>query len=111
MARSAGTDGSTQPDHHGVEPGDRAGSGEVPAGAATEDTSRSRPISIVTEVWTSTELKTIISSKRNDPRMGEQTFRLTNIVRVEPDPSLFTVPSDFKIVDGGPKTILYRRSQ
>jgi hypothetical protein len=70
-----------------------------------------RPISIVTEVWTSTDLKTIISSKRNDPRMGEQTFRLTNIVRAEPDPSLFTVPADFKIVDGGPKTIIYRRNQ
>jgi hypothetical protein len=43
--------------------------------------------------------------------MGEQTFRLTNIVRAEPDPSLFAVPSDFKIIDGGPKTIIYRRNQ
>jgi hypothetical protein len=60
---------------------------------------------------TSTDLKTIVSSKRNDPRMGEQTFRLTNIVRAEPDPSLFAVPSDFKIIDGGPKTIIYRRNQ
>jgi len=40
--------------------------------------------------------------------MGEQTFRLTNIVRAEPDPSLLAVPSDFKIIDGGPKTIIYR---
>jgi hypothetical protein len=79
----------------------------IPAGQIGND----RPISIVTEVWTSTDLKTIISSKRNDPRMGEQTFRLTNIVRAEPDPSLFTVPSDFRIVDGGPKTIIYRRNQ
>jgi len=79
----------------------------IPAGQIGND----RPISIVTEVWTSTDLKTIISSKRNDPRMGEQTFRLTNIVRAEPDPSLFTVPADFKIVDGGPKTIIYRRTQ
>ena len=79
----------------------------IPAGQIGND----RPISIVTEVWTSTDLKTIIFSKRNDPRMGEQTFRLTNIVREEPDPSLFTVPADFKIVDGGPKTIIYRRSQ
>jgi hypothetical protein len=70
-----------------------------------------RPISIVTEVWTSPDLKTIVSSKRDDPRMGEQTFRLTNIVRAEPDPSLFTVPSDFKIIDGGPRTIIYRRNQ
>jgi hypothetical protein len=67
-----------------------------------------RPISIVTEVWTSPELKTIILSKRNDPRMGEQTFKVTNIQRSEPDPSLFTVPSDFTITEGGPKTVVYR---
>jgi hypothetical protein len=79
----------------------------IPAGQVGND----RPISIVTEVWTSTDLKTIVSSKRNDPRMGEQTFQLTNIVRAEPDPSLFAVPSDFKIIDGGPKTIIYRRNQ
>jgi hypothetical protein len=79
----------------------------IPAGQVGND----RPINIVTEVWTSTDLKTIVSSKRNDPRMGEQTFRLTNIVRAEPDPSLFALPSDFKVIDGGPKTIIYRRSQ
>lgn len=79
----------------------------IPAGQIGND----RPISIVTEVWTSADLKTIVSSKRNDPRMGEQIFRLTNIVRAEPDPSLFTVPADFRIIDGGPKTILYRRNQ
>src|ERR1700720_3759694 len=41
-ARSAGADGSTQPDHHGAEPGDRAGSGEVSGGGAPDDASRSR---------------------------------------------------------------------
>ena len=79
----------------------------IPAGQIGND----RPISIVTEVWTSPDLKTIVSSKRNDPRMGEQTFHLTNIVRGEPDPSLFTVPADFKMIDGGPKTIIYRTNQ
>ena len=71
----------------------------IPAGEIGND----RPISIVTEVWTSPDLKTIVYSKRSDPRMGEQTFQLTNIVRSEPDASLFTVPADFKIVDG-PRT-------
>jgi len=66
-----------------------------------------RPITIVTEVWTSPDLKTVVYSKRSDPRMGEITFHLSNIVRAEPDPSLFTVPSDFKIVEG-PQPILYR---
>jgi len=80
----------------------------IPAGQIGND----RPISIVTEVWTSPDLQTIISSKRSDPRMGDQTYRLTNIQRGEPDPSLFTVPADFKMVDGGgPKTIIYRRTQ
>jgi hypothetical protein len=69
-----------------------------------------KPISIVTEVWTSPDLKTVIYSKRNDPRMGEQTFQLTNIVRAEPDASLFRVPADFKTVDG-PQRILYQPKQ
>lgn len=76
----------------------------IPAGKIGND----RPISVVTEVWTSPELKTIVLSKRNDPRMGEQTFKLTNIQRGEPDPSLFTVPSDFKLTEGGAKTFIYR---
>lgn len=75
----------------------------IPAGQIGND----RPIAIVTEVWTSPELKTVVYSKRSDPRMGEQTFRLTNIVRTEPSPSLFTVPADFKIADG-PQPIFYR---
>jgi hypothetical protein len=76
----------------------------IPAGKIGND----RPISIVTEIWTSPELKTIVLSKRNDPRMGEQTFKLTNIQRGEPDPSLFTAPSDFKLTEGGAKTFIYR---
>lgn len=75
----------------------------IPAGEIGND----RPISVVTEVWISPDLKTIVYSKRSDPRMGETTFRLSNLVRAEPDPSLFTVPSDFKISEG-PKPILYR---
>ena len=78
----------------------------IPAGQIGND----KPINVVTEVWTSPELKTVVYSKRSDPRMGEQVFRLTNIVRSEPDPALFTVPADYKIVDG-PKPILYRSAQ
>jgi hypothetical protein len=78
----------------------------IPVGEIGND----RPISIVTEVWTSPDLKTIVYSKRSDPRMGEQTFQLTNIVRSEPDASLFTVPPDFKIVDG-PRDVIYRSNQ
>jgi hypothetical protein len=78
----------------------------IPAGQIGNE----RPISIVTEVWTSPDLKTIVYSKRNDPRMGEQTFKLTNISRSEPDPSLLAVPSDFQVVDG-PKPIIYQSNK
>jgi hypothetical protein len=77
----------------------------IPAGQIGND----KPLSIVTEVWTSQELKSIIYSKRSDPRMGDQTFKLTNIVRAEPDPSLFIVPADFKILDT-PGPIVYKAS-
>jgi hypothetical protein len=78
----------------------------VPAGQIGND----KPLQIVTEVWTSPELQTIVYSKRSDPRMGEQTFQLTNIQRSEPDPSLFTVPADFKVLDG-PQNFIYRTNQ
>jgi hypothetical protein len=76
----------------------------IPVGKIGND----RPIVITTEVWTSPDLKTTVLSKRSDPRMGDQTFKLTNIQRSEPDPSNFTVPSDFKITEGGAKTVVYR---
>jgi hypothetical protein len=78
----------------------------IPAGEIGND----KPIVIVTEVWTSPDLKTIVSSKRSDPRMGEQTFQLTNLVRAEPDATLFVVPPDFKMVDG-PQPVIYRSNR
>jgi hypothetical protein len=78
----------------------------IPAGEIGNE----RPITVVTEVWTSPDLKTVVYSKRSDPRMGEQTYQLTNIVRAEPDASLFTVPGDFKIVEG-PQRIIYQPKQ
>jgi hypothetical protein len=78
----------------------------IPAGQIGNE----KPLLIVTEVWTSPDLKTVVYSKRSDPRMGEQTFKLTNLVRTEPDASLFTVPADFKITDG-PQNFIYRAIQ
>ena len=56
-----------------------------------------RPIEIVYERWYSKELQMIVYSKHSDPRFGEQTYRLTNINRNEPDPSLFQVPNSYRI--------------
>ncbi|HQR37726.1 MAG TPA: hypothetical protein PLF26_04935 [Blastocatellia bacterium] len=61
-----------------------------------------RAIEVVTEQWYSPELQTVVMRKHTDPRFGETTFRLTNVKREEPDKSLFEVPADFKVDNGGP---------
>jgi hypothetical protein len=58
-----------------------------------------RPITTVSESWTSLDLKTLVLSKSSDPRTGEHTTRLTNIVMAEPDPALFQVPTEYSVVD------------
>ena len=54
-------------------------------------------IIITTETWKSPDLKVLVMSKTSDPRMGDTTYCLTNIMRGEPDPALFQVPSDYTI--------------
>jgi hypothetical protein len=51
-----------------------------------------KPIDLVTEIWTSPDLHTVVLRKHSDPRMGETVFRLTDIKRGEPDASLFQPP-------------------
>ncbi len=69
----------------------------IPVGAIGNE----RSIEIVSESWYSPELQTTVMSKRTDPTSGETTFRLTNIRRGEPDASLFQVPSDYTVKEGG----------
>ncbi len=56
-----------------------------------------QPIKIVSEQWFSADLQVLVLTKYSDPRTGETTYRLANIVRAEPDRSLFTVPADYTI--------------
>ena len=56
----------------------------IPAGQVGND----QAIVITTETWKSPDLKVLVMSKSSDPRMGDTTYRLTNIVRGEPDPAL-----------------------
>ncbi|NOT27222.1 MAG: hypothetical protein HOP16_14085 [Acidobacteria bacterium] len=69
----------------------------IPAGQIGNE----RPIEIVSERWFSPELKALVLSKQNDPRFGETVYRLSNIVLGNPEPSLFEVPSDFQVIEGG----------
>jgi hypothetical protein len=56
---------------------------------------------IVTEEWFSAELQVVVLSKTTGQRLGETTYRLTNIRREEPATSLFTLPADYVVKDFG----------
>lgn len=56
-----------------------------------------QPIKVVSEEWTSPDLGVLVLTRHSDPRTGETTFRLTNVLRAEPDPSLFVVPPDYTV--------------
>ena len=64
----------------------------IPAGTIGNE----KPIVITVETWKSPDLQIVVLSKRTDPRFGETTYKLTDITRGEPDPSLFQVPKDAK---------------
>ncbi len=58
-----------------------------------------QPIKIVSEEWFSPDLQLLLMTRHSDPRTGETTYRLTNIVRGEQDRSLFDVPPDYSVVE------------
>lgn len=70
----------------------------IPMGAIGNDA----PLLIVTERWYSPALQMNIMTKHTDPRMGTTTYQLTNISREEPSASLFQVPADYTVEQGGP---------
>jgi hypothetical protein len=69
----------------------------IEAGAIGND----QAIRIVSEEWYSPDLKTVIMSKRSDPRFGDVVYQLTQINRAEPDATLFQVPASYTVTDGG----------
>jgi len=59
-----------------------------------------RPIQITTERWYSPDLQTVMMTRHNDPRTGEEVFRLTGVNRTEPPTNLFTVPPGYQKLEG-----------
>lgn len=59
------------------------------------------PIKIVSEEWTSPELQLLVLTTHSDPRMGESSYRMLNILRSEPNPTLFQIPSDYTVKETG----------
>lgn len=79
-----------------------------PAGLMGND----RPITTVTESWTSQDLKITVLTKTIDPRSGESVRALVNIKRAEPDPTLFQPPPGYTVVrETGPFTIRFEGAQ
>jgi tetratricopeptide (TPR) repeat protein len=57
------------------------------------------PITVTREVWTSDELKVVVSEVTADPKEGKRTSELQDIQRTEPDPSLFHLPAGYEITE------------
>jgi len=70
----------------------------IPAGQIGNE----RPIQVTDETWYSPELQITVMSRHSDPREGETVYKLNNVTRAEPDPSLFRAPTDYVINDFGP---------
>ena len=70
----------------------------IPAGQIGNE----KAIQIVFERWYSPDLQIVVKSTRIDPRFGTTTYTLTNVQRTEPAATLFTVPSDYTVKEGGP---------
>ena len=68
----------------------------------TDRIGNDKPIYITNEQWESPELRLLIYSRFSDPRTGVVEYRMTNINRSEPRADLFTVPSDYTVVNDAP---------
>jgi hypothetical protein len=67
----------------------------IPAGTVDND----REFTVVSEIWTSAELKVTVRQMTSDPRTGTVTIELTNIDRSDPDSTLFKPPVGYKLMD------------
>jgi hypothetical protein len=72
----------------------------IPAGTFGND----HDIKIVTEHWYSDDLQVLLKSSNSDPRFGNSSYELTNLVLGPPNPSLFVVPADYTLKPNGPGT-------
>jgi len=69
----------------------------IPTGKIGND----RPLQVVNERWYSDDLHAVVKSTNNDPRFGETDYEMANIDRSVPAASLFQIPSDYKVQEGG----------
>jgi hypothetical protein len=61
----------------------------IPVGQIGND----REIRVVSERWYSNDLQMLVKSSNNDPRFGETTYELQNVLQGAQDPTLFAMPN------------------
>lgn len=69
----------------------------IPAGQMGNE----QPLTIVSERWFSPDLGVTVMTTHSDPRMGTNTYKLTNIDRSEPPHTLFEVPAGYTVKGEG----------
>ena len=77
----------------------------IPAGQMGNE----QPIQVTSERWYSPELKTMIMNKHSDPWAGELKTQFTNVNTSEPEPSLFQVPNNYKVVNERAEPLVFRK--
>lgn len=77
----------------------------IPAGTLGNE----RPIEIVTERWYSPDIEAVVWQRHFDPRFGETSYRLVNVVRGEPSPDLFAVPQGYELATDAGGRFEFRR--
>ena len=65
----------------------------IPAGSIGNQ----QEITVVAEQWFSPDLEILLMTRHSDPRSGETSYRLSNIVRAEPPAGTFDVPAEYTI--------------
>ena len=58
-----------------------------------------RKMTVENEFWWSQQLGLNLLSIKIDPRIGKQTFTVTELTQGDPDPALFQLPAGFEVVD------------
>ena len=57
------------------------------------------PIVVQKTTWYAPELQMLVRSEEKDPRMGTVTYTMEILSVEEPDPALFEIPADYRIIE------------
>lgn len=57
------------------------------------------PVRVVEDTWSSPDLKIRLASTSDDPRGQKIATKVTSLQCTEPDPALFQIPPDYKVVE------------